>query len=139
MGGTICSGFPGGLEIAQNLCAKAWISAHDADKDSSGFANAKIKIEKFPREEVEAVVSPRSDKFQDRRVGTEAVILMSGEEITLSGALASGRDDIGVEKFEIMERSDASTLVELASQSDSVDAAAAKLTSKPSMDSGIAS
>lgn len=90
MGGNICSGFPGGLEIVQNLCAKAWISAHDGDKDTSGFANAKIKIEKFPREEVESVISPRSEKFPHRREGTEAVILGSGEEITLSNVMDFG-------------------------------------------------
>ena len=90
MGGNICSGFPVGLEIVQNLCAKAWISAHDGDKDTSGLANAKIKIEKFPREEVESVISPRSEKFPDRREGTEAVILQSGEEITLSNVMKFG-------------------------------------------------
>jgi hypothetical protein len=84
MGGNICSGLPGGQEIAQNLCAKAWISAHDADKDTTGFANNKIVVQKFAREEVESVVSPRSEKFPNRRMGTEAVILKSGEEITLS-------------------------------------------------------
>lgn len=87
MGGNICSGFPGGLEIVQNLFAKAWISAHDGDKDVSGFANNKIKIDKYPREEVESVISPRSEKFPDRRIGTQAVILDSGEETTLSQAM----------------------------------------------------
>ena len=93
MGGNICSGFPGGLEIVQNLFAKAWISAHDGDKDVSGFANTKIKINKYPREEVESVISPRSEKFPDRRIGTEAVILESGEEITLSQAMDFGSRD----------------------------------------------
>ena len=93
MGGNICSGFPGGLEIVQNLFAKAWISAHDGDKDVSGFANTKIKIDKYPREEVESVISPRSEKFPDRRIGTEAVILESGEEITLSQAMDFGSRD----------------------------------------------
>lgn len=101
MGGNICAGFPGGLQIVQNLLARAWISAHDGDKDISGFANAKIKIEKFEREEVESVISPRSEKFPDRRTGTEAVILESGEEITLSSAMDFGPRDSedGHEKF----------------------------------------
>lgn len=86
MGGNICSGFPGGLEIAQNLGAKVWISAHDGDKESKGFANNRITIQKYPREEVESVVSPRSDKFPSRRTGTEAVILEAGEELTLTRA-----------------------------------------------------
>lgn len=93
MGGNICSGFPGGLEIAQNLYAKAWISAHDADKETTGFATNKIIIEKFPREQVESVVSPRSGRFPGKKVGTEAVVLESGEEITLNGIMDFGSDD----------------------------------------------
>lgn len=92
MGGNICSGFPGGLEIAQNLYAKAWISAHDGDKVTTGFANNKITIKKFPREQVESVVSPRSDKFPGKRMGTEAVVLQSGEEITLNGIMDFGSE-----------------------------------------------
>lgn len=84
MGGNICSGLPGGLEIVQNLLAKAWISAHDGDKDVSGFATTMMKVDKYAREEVESVISPRSEKFLDRKMGTEAVVLRSGEEITLS-------------------------------------------------------
>jgi hypothetical protein len=90
MGGNISAGFPGGLEIAQSLCAKVWISAHDGDKDTTGFANNKIKIQKFPREEVENVVSPRSDKFPGRKMGTEAVVLKAGEEITLNRIMQFG-------------------------------------------------
>ena len=93
MGGNICSGFPGGLEIAQNLCAKAWISAHDGDKESTGFANRKIVFQKFPKEEVESVISPRSEKFPGRRVGTEAVVLQSGEEMTLNRIMDLGYED----------------------------------------------
>ena len=93
MGGNICSGFPGGLEIAQNLCAKVWISAHDGDKESKGFANNKITIQKFPREEVESVVSPRSEKFPRRKIGTEAVILAAGEEISLNRIMDFDMDD----------------------------------------------
>jgi hypothetical protein len=91
LGGNICSGFPGGLEIAQKLCAKAWISAHDGDKDSRGFANHKVVVEKYEREEVESVVSPRSDKFPHRmKLGTEAVVLQVGEEIHLSQSMDFG-------------------------------------------------
>ena len=93
MGGNICAGFPGGLEIAQNLGARVWISAHDGDKESKGFANNKITIQKFPREEVENVVSPRSDRFPTRRTGTEAVILEAGEEMTLTRAMEFACDD----------------------------------------------
>lgn len=79
LGGNICSGFPGGLEIAQALLAKAWISAHDEVKDTKGFASTRIMTTRFAREEVEKVVSPVSSRF-----GTDAVVLDVGQEIVLS-------------------------------------------------------
>jgi hypothetical protein len=90
MGGNISAGFPGGLEIVQNLCAKAWISAHDGDKETTGFANNAIQVEKYAREEIEKVISPRSEHFPRRRAGTEAVKLEPGEEITLTQAMDFG-------------------------------------------------
>lgn len=97
LGGNVCAGFPGGLEIAQNLCARAWISAHDGDKDIKGLATKKIVVKKYDREEVESVISPRSEKFPNRRTGTEAVVLQPGEEIRLSNAMDFGlnEDDTG--------------------------------------------
>jgi len=93
LGGNICAGFPGGLEIAQNLCARAWISAHDGDKDTKGLATKKIVIEKYDREEVESVISPRSEKFPNKRPGTEAVVLQPGEKIQLSQAMDFGPEE----------------------------------------------
>jgi hypothetical protein len=93
LGGNICSGFPGGLEIAQNLCARAWISAHDGEKEIKGIANGNVEIRKFEREEVESVVSPMSDKFPGRRTGTEAIVLGVGEEIRLSNAMGFGPEE----------------------------------------------
>jgi hypothetical protein len=60
---------------------------------TTGFANNKVVIQKFPREEVESVVSPMSEKFPGRRTGTDAVILESGEEITLNRIMDFGFDD----------------------------------------------
>ncbi|KAH8648961.1 hypothetical protein BGZ60DRAFT_203932 [Tricladium varicosporioides] len=93
LGGNICSGFPGGLEIAQNLCAKAWISAHDGDKETTGFASNRIVVEKYERSHVESVVSPRSEKFPNRRMGTEAIVLDIGEEKQLSQGVEFGPYD----------------------------------------------
>jgi len=87
MGGNICAGFPIGKEIAENLCAKTWISAHDEEKEVKGLATLKTVIQKYEREKVESVISPRSEKYFVRRMGTEAVVLKSGEEITLSQIL----------------------------------------------------
>ncbi|KAJ8069641.1 hypothetical protein OCU04_000075 [Sclerotinia nivalis] len=84
LGGNIISGFPGGVSIAQNLCAKTWISAHDGDKTNSGVATWSIKSRKWEKEEVESVVSPRSENFQEKRgIGTEVLVLGSGEGVRL--------------------------------------------------------
>jgi hypothetical protein len=101
LGGNICSGFPGGLEIAQNLCAKAWISAHDETKETKGFASKKAVTERYGREEVESVVSPRSEKFPHRRVGTEAVVLEVGRELRLCQGMDFGpRDETPETEFD---------------------------------------
>lgn len=92
LGGNICAGFPGGLDIAQNLLAKAWISAHDGNKDTSGFAAKRIVVQQFKREEIEDIVSPRSDKFPSRRIGTVAVVLAVGEEMCLNQIMSFGTD-----------------------------------------------
>ncbi|TVY65594.1 hypothetical protein LSUE1_G007458 [Lachnellula suecica] len=93
LGGNICAGFPGGLEIAQKLCARAWISAHDGDKVTTGIATTKIKVERYDREAVESVISPRSEKFPNRRTGTEAVVLDAGEDITLNQSMDFGPEE----------------------------------------------
>lgn len=87
LGGNICAGFPGGLEIAQKLCPRAWISAHDGDKETTGLGSASISVRKYGREEVESVVSPLSEKFPEKRTGIEAVVLGVGEVMTLTKAM----------------------------------------------------
>ena len=52
MGGNLAAGLPGGIEIAQNLMAKCWISAHDEDKDNTGLAVMSTKTRKYTKEEV---------------------------------------------------------------------------------------
>lgn len=90
LGGNICRGFPGGLEIVQKLCPKVWISAHDGDKETTGLATGKITVEKYDREQVESVVSPKSEKFPNTRIGTEAVVLKAGEDITVNSGMEFG-------------------------------------------------
>ncbi|EKD19290.1 uncharacterized protein L3040_009270 [Drepanopeziza brunnea f. sp. 'multigermtubi'] len=82
LGGNICSGLPGGIEVAQKLRAQVWISAHDGEKDVRGLANRNLVVQRFEREEVEKEVSPRGDKFPNSS-GTEAVVLGVGEEMYL--------------------------------------------------------
>jgi hypothetical protein len=87
LGGNICAGFPTGKDIAMKLCAKAWISAHDEDKNTTGWASKRIETTRFGRDAVEEVVSPRSEKFPERRTGTEAVILDIGGEMRLGSGM----------------------------------------------------
>ena len=73
----------------ESLLARCWISAHDGDKDTKGFASKRLVLEKYAKEEVEAVVSPRSEKFPDRRVGTEVIVLAVGEETRVGPGIFS--------------------------------------------------
>ncbi len=57
LGGNIAAGLPGGVEIAQNLMAKCWISAHDEDKDNSGLSVMSVKTRKYKIEEVREMLS----------------------------------------------------------------------------------
>ncbi len=84
LGGNICTGFPGGLELVKNLQPKVWISAHDGDKETKGLATKKIEIKKYAKEEVESVVSPRSAGFSNSKNLTEVMVLKPGEQIHLS-------------------------------------------------------
>ncbi|KAI4692895.1 uncharacterized protein J4E88_001265 [Alternaria novae-zelandiae] len=47
---------PGGTEIAKSLYAKAWISAHDADKDNRGWAVKLTQIAQHAVDEVKKMV-----------------------------------------------------------------------------------
>lgn len=87
MGGNICAGFPGGQEIAQSLLARYWISAHDGDKNTSGFASRKLVTQHYEKDEIAEAVSPRSDKFPDRKIGTEVVVLGVGKEMTIGPSI----------------------------------------------------
>ncbi|MCJ1362781.1 hypothetical protein MMC16_001887 [Acarospora aff. strigata] len=79
LGGNISAGLPGGLEIAQNLLARAWISAHDEDKEKSGISVSNIKTRKYSVEEVHSMLEEGSANAR-----TEVWILDVGEEIVLT-------------------------------------------------------
>jgi len=79
----ICAGFPGGQEIAQSLLARYWISAHDGEKETRGFASRKLVMEQYEKEEIAEVVSPRSERFPDLRIGTKVAVLGVGEDLTI--------------------------------------------------------
>lgn len=80
MGGNVAAGMPGGVEIAQNLMVRCWVSAHDEDKDNSGLSVKNVTKQKFTAEEV-------AEMCQDRVSGgnTSVLNLGVGEEIILRG------------------------------------------------------
>lgn len=77
MGGNIAAGLPGGVEIAQNLMAKCWISAHDEDKDNSGLSVMSTKTRKHSIEEVRTMLQ------EGRGSNTDVANLASGAEVVL--------------------------------------------------------
>lgn len=81
------------MEIAQNLLARCWISAHDGDKETKGIATGRIQTTHFGKEEVEDIVSPRSAKFPERRTGTEVAVLAVGEELTVGSGMWFGPEE----------------------------------------------
>lgn len=74
MGGNINSGLPGGIEIAQSLMARCWISAHDEEKNNKGLSVAKVVTRKHHVDEVRSMVGGC----------TEVVVLEVGEERILT-------------------------------------------------------
>ncbi|KAL6703457.1 hypothetical protein ACN47E_009631 [Coniothyrium glycines] len=78
LGGNISNGSPGGTEIAKNLYAKAWISAHDADKDNRGWAVKLTQIVQSAADEVRKRLE--EDNAKKKLAGTEVVILAPGEQ-----------------------------------------------------------
>lgn len=62
LGGNIISGLPGGVDIAKDLLAQCWISAHDEDKDSSGLAVLKCTVSKYSAEDVKRLLAAPYDE-----------------------------------------------------------------------------
>ncbi|KAI9810337.1 MAG: hypothetical protein M1827_006304 [Pycnora praestabilis] len=85
LGGNISAGFPGGLEIARNLLAKAWISAHDEEKDNRGFSVSAISTRRFGAEEVRRMITEGEDPGRQgkNRTLTDVVVLDCGEELRM--------------------------------------------------------
>jgi hypothetical protein len=79
LGGNISTGSPVGFEIARNLYAKAWISAHDADKTNRGWAVQRTRIGQFAAGEVKKMLEDNHDPNR-RRPNTHVASLAPGEE-----------------------------------------------------------
>lgn len=64
--------------MAQNLYAKAWISAHDSDKDNRGWAVKRTQIAKSAVEEIRAMLEEGNRGKGVQR--TDVVSLAPGAE-----------------------------------------------------------
>ena len=76
LGGNVNAGLPGGVEIAQSLMAKCWISAHDEEKENTGLSVKKVVTRKYTAAEVREMVAKRKG-------GMGVAVLDCGEEIKL--------------------------------------------------------
>ncbi|KAK5655025.1 hypothetical protein OQA88_6784 [Cercophora sp. LCS_1] len=101
LGGSLLHGAPAGAEIANKLEARAWISAHDGDKDIKGFLTNFLSIKRFRPDDVldqlrssscesgsgtpESPASRLSGKARSRQQGTEVIRLGIGEEARMTG------------------------------------------------------
>lgn len=79
LGGNISAGSPGGVRIARDLYAKAWISAHDADKDNSGWSVKQTRVTKSTTGHITKLLQD-SHAEKRRTISTDVVTLASGEE-----------------------------------------------------------
>jgi len=77
LGGLVAHGFPGGLELAQKIGSKYWISAHDEVKDNKGWATVWIKSRPYSLEEAQHAL--------DRELGTKTTlaVLDSGQDLKI--------------------------------------------------------
>ncbi|KAF1970395.1 hypothetical protein BU23DRAFT_538109 [Bimuria novae-zelandiae CBS 107.79] len=80
LGGNISAGSPGGLQIARSLYARAWISAHDADKNNRGVSVLQTRIGKFAVDKIESMFSQGQEDKRRSLTPIKLVTLASGEE-----------------------------------------------------------
>ena len=78
LGGNVSAGLPGGLEIARNLLARYWISAHDEEKDVGGITALPLRTEKFFRWQIERLI-----EHEMGRMGTEVVEIDVGHALVM--------------------------------------------------------
>ena len=76
MGGNVNAGLPGGVEIAKNLMAKHWISAHDEEKENSGLAVMKVTMRKYALDDVTEMAAKQAP-------GCNVRVLACGEEMAM--------------------------------------------------------
>ena len=89
LGGNILLGAPAGRRTAARLGARAWISAHDGDKEVRGLATRLLRTRRFGRDEVSGGFADEAaggggDEPLEKGPGTEVLSLGTGEEVLLT-------------------------------------------------------
>ena len=103
LGGTINAGMPGGLEVARGLMARCWISAHDEDKESSGWSVRTVVTKRYSAKQVRGLLE-REEGGRASGAMCDVRSLESGEEFVLSGhGVLEGKGavcrDVGMDRF----------------------------------------
>ena len=84
LGGVVANGATAGVELAQNLYTKMWISAHDEEKENKGMATKKTKVEKYTVKDVEDLLEESMAKTGAKQTSCTKVVKMSvGEELRI--------------------------------------------------------
>ncbi|KAI9666685.1 MAG: hypothetical protein M1821_004621 [Bathelium mastoideum] len=85
LGGVVAPGAPAGVELARNLYAKTWISAHDEDKENRGVATKKTKVRSYSVEEIEGLLYGDGTNSGGKKAksSTKVVRLQAGDEIKI--------------------------------------------------------
>lgn len=67
LGGIIATGFPGGQEIAHNLLARYWISAHDEDKETGGISVKPVRTKKYDRRQAQRLIAQKFGRNKSKQ------------------------------------------------------------------------
>lgn len=74
MGGRVCDGAPGAVEVAKAFGVKYWIGAHDEVKEISGLGTRLVQSKVCGMEEARGMLRDEGGGM----IGTEVVVLGSG-------------------------------------------------------------
>ncbi|KAI6367994.1 hypothetical protein MCOR25_004785 [Pyricularia grisea] len=89
LGGNILLGAPAGLETATALRARAWVSAHDGEKELKGIATALLKTKRYRRENIVEAVSPALQRYMHQQQADEAEVASSRASSRCSSVVGS--------------------------------------------------
>lgn len=88
LGGNVLLGAPAGLETATALRARAWVSAHDGEKELRGIATALLKTKRYRRENIAEAAADDDDSGGGGGDGGDVV---SSSHVSVAGSDVSTR------------------------------------------------